>query len=696
MRPLIPIAFPIRRMAFLRTVLILAIALSLQGCAAYYNTFFNAEKAYKQALKMRAERQARNPEDTTVVTPEEKAKLIRAVTKSSKVLELYPNNAKYAPRAVFLIAESQRLMEDYPSAALKYSEYIRYFPKEEKIPLAKVRMAQSLYMDGKRLAAREALAEVMASDPRGEVRREALLLSARMQIDDRSGAEGLALYGQLLQEDGFTAPEARNEVNWRAAVLAFELGEWEKARKHALAAEAGVAVPMHTRFRNRKLAVLAVYRLGRYGEGLAEVRGYQKLKEYRPFRADLKVLEALGTDGQGDWPGALRHYRAAVKLGPRTAAASEAWYRIGIRVLDVENREDSARAWFDSAAAAGRGFEYGLKGAEVAEALARLAELRRMDSAHAASFRRPAKGVDTLAVRDTAAADSSARSGSSGSSGESAASDQAAAEASDSRDNGDGREAAVKPVEIPKPPSVHYASFLIAELFHFRLPKPDSARVHLNRIVADTLEDSLYSRRAFYALAWLEKNEFDNKGRADSLYRVLMVRYPATEWAKQAEINLGLPSTVQTSDDKAHRLFLTAEERRLKAEEAGAVQKPGPAIVAGYRLVSETYPQTADAAKAVFVLAFLSEQEALAQPGQAAADTAKAAYSRVRDQYPGTPYAEVAASWIEGMDRVANAGTSEGDTRESGETTEEEEEGSSGDALPRSEQIDAASEQDLY
>jgi TolA-binding protein len=530
-------------------------------------------------------------------------------------------------------------------------------------------MARALYMDGKRLAAREALEEVLSANPKGELRREALLLSARMRIDDQSGSEGLALYEQLLAEGAFPSPEGRNEVHWRAAVLAFELEEWEKARSHALAAGAGT-VPVRVQFRNQRHAILALYMLGKHKEGIAEVRALQNRREYRTYRGELKLLEARGTEGLGKWPEARRLYGETVRLGPRTAAGAEAWYRMGEHLFDRANREDSARAYFDSAAAAGRGFEYGGKAVEVAAALKRLAELRVIDSAY-------------KAPPDTVAADSSALAD--------------AGEPGESGDKGKGKAVrgktpAVKKAPVPKPESHHSTPFLIAELFHFRLPKPDSARVYLNRIVADTVEDTIYSRRAYYALAYIEENSFHDKARADSLYRAIMARYPATEWAKQAEKNLGLPATVETPDDKAHALFLQAERLRIAGENI-----PGR-VVPAHRAVSENYPSSPDAAKALFVIAFLTEQSAVAKRDSSLVDTVKAAYAVVRDKFPGTPYAAAAEARIAGIESYGDGSEQGGGSGRSGssdwegdgEDTEDESD------VPRRELLDAASEQDLY
>jgi hypothetical protein len=61
-------------------------ALAFQGCSVYYNTYFNAEKAHGQALRLRHDRLDRNPEDTVVVSPEEKAKLDRKELEGARAL----------------------------------------------------------------------------------------------------------------------------------------------------------------------------------------------------------------------------------------------------------------------------------------------------------------------------------------------------------------------------------------------------------------------------------------------------------------------------------------------------------------------------------------------------------------------------------------------------------------------------------
>jgi tetratricopeptide (TPR) repeat protein len=591
-------------------------AFFLGGCSVYYNTYFNAEKAHGQAIQLREKRLELNPEDTLVVSPEEKAKLERAIVKSSKVLELWPDNKKYAPKAVFLIAESYLLMEDYDQAALKYAEFIRYFPAHEKIPVARAHRAKALYLDGQKLNARDELAALLATNPQGEVKREALLLSARMQVDENSGAAGLALYETLLDEGAFPTPEARVEAHWQAAKLAFGLKQWEKARGHALSPEIGI-LPPRLQYRNHKLAILCLYELGRYDEGIAEVSSLLKRKQYRQVRPDLQLLQARGFEGKKDWAAANALYRKAAQTSGRTAVSAEAYYRIGLHFWTVNDREDSARVYFDSAAASGRQFEFGALGDQKSQALGRIRELRVPDT------------TGSYATRP------------------------------------------------------HYQGFTIAEIFWFDLQRADSARVHLNRIVSDTAEDSVHTRRAFYALAYLEEERGD-KARADSLYAVLMARYPGTEWAKQAEKNRGMPPTVQTIEDKAHILFLEAERRRFAGEPVAS------RVIPAYREVVTQYPASQEAGKALFVIAFLREEAAVAPPLSAVAvDSAKAAYQAVLTAYPGTIYAEKASGKLEG-EKMPDPGGGQGAPDEStGEPDDVEQK-------PVVESVDPKDEEDLY
>ena len=545
----------------------------LTGCV-YFNTFFNAEKAYAQALRMREKRIDKNPEDSILATPEEKLKLERSIAKSSKVLELFPDKKKYQPKAIFLIGESYLAMGEYAKAIQKYDELKRFYPAAEEMRVAEFHRAKSLFLNGQYPFARTALEKVIAGTDNPEFRREAMIYLAQLEVKNNSPQAALDLYERLLKEQAHS-PLARANVHFEAARLAFELGRWEQARGHAKAEEIG-KLPSRLRYRCDMLSAECLYRLGKVPEGIGELEAMLGIRLYAVFipEIDLKLAEGRFLLNQPEKAVAL--LKQVPVRAPKSALSAEAFYRLGEYYLQKLRDEKQAKAFYDSAAAAGSSFRYAILALERSQALARLSELRK------------APGQDTAADK------------------------------------------------------AHYRDFMIAELFLFRLDNLDSALVRLDRIVGDTRQDTAFSIRAAYARAFIQEEFKKSKPVSDSLYRYVLDRYPNTEYAKQAERNLGLKPTVQTDEDEAHKLFLAAEAVRFGGSNVVAEAIPA------YRKVVAGFPATREAAKAQFVIAMLFDQMIHGEEKVAGSlDSAKVAYSVLRDRYPQSPYFSIAAAKLD-------------------------------------------------
>ncbi len=545
---------------------------ALLGGCVYFNTYYNAEKAYDQAIRMHDKRFDKNPEDSILVTPDEKLKLDRAITKASKVLELYPDEKKYQPKSLFLIGESYLAMGEYSKAILKYEELQRFYPQAEENRIAEFHRAKCLFLNGQYPFARTALEKVLATDPDAKVHAEALVYLAQLEVKSNSPAAALDLYEKLLKEQAHS-PEAKAHVHYEAAKLAFELKQWERARGHARADEIRY-LPTQLRYRCDMLAAECLYRLTRVPEGIRELEsmlGNRLYVAYDP-EIDLKLAEGYFLIGKADK--AVEFLQRVPTLAPKTAYSAEAFFRLGEHQLRDFKNEKGAKVFFDSAAAAGIQFEYGALAADRSAALSRLVEYRTS--------------------KDTSAT------------------------------------------------PTHYREFMIAELFLFRLDNVDSALGHLDRIVKDPRQDSSLSMRAAYARAFIQEEFKHAKPTGDSLYQYVLEKYPHTEYAKQAERNLGLKPTVQTDEDEAHKLFLEAEALRF-----GGGDLLG-AVIPAYAKVVATYGKTHEAAKAQFAIAMIYDELASGEEKVAGSrDSAIEAYSTVREQYPQTPYSMVAAGKLD-------------------------------------------------
>jgi tetratricopeptide (TPR) repeat protein len=275
----------------LSRLLLLTLAGSLTGCV-YFNTFYNAQKAYDDATRLREKRLGKNPEDTLLVAADEKVKLERSIAKSSKVLELYPDKKKYQPKSLFLIGESYLLLGEYSKAITKYEELARYYPDAREMPTAEFHRAKCLFLGGQYLAARPALEKVMNGSPEPDYRSEAMALLAKLELAGSSPAAALELYEKLLRDHART-PEARGMAHFEAGKLAFDLKQWERARGHATDKNTK-SLPTKLRYRCETLAALCLYRMGRPADGIREFEAMKKNRLYFPSFPEIDLQLAQG------------------------------------------------------------------------------------------------------------------------------------------------------------------------------------------------------------------------------------------------------------------------------------------------------------------------------------------------------------------------------------------------------------------
>ncbi len=540
----------------------LAMALLGSGCV-YFNTYYNAQKAYNDAMRLHDKRMAKNPEDTLLVSPDEKIKLDRCITKSSMILELYQDKPKYLPKALFLIGESYLAMGENAKAIEKYEELEHYYPQAPQIPIAESHRARCLFLNGQYPAAQVALEAIIAGNSDPEIKAEAMIYLAQLNVKSNGSDAALDLYEKLLKEQTRT-PLARANVHLEAAKLAFTLKEWERARAHALAPEMK-ELPTKLKYRADMLAAECLYRMGKPDDGLKALDRIAHNRLYGTYLPEIQLKLAEGYFLVNKPGKAIELLNGITKIAPKSAYSAEAFYRLGEHQLRVLKDEKQAKIFYDSAAAAGMQFEYGALAAERSSALGKLVEFR--------------KSPDTTASQ------------------------------------------------------THYRDFMMAELFLFRVDDMDSAVKHLDRIIHDPRQDSIHSLRAAYARAFIEEEFRHSKTTGDSMYRYVMEKYPRTEYAKQAERNLGLKPTVQTDEDLAHQGFLAAEALRFGG---GDLMH---SVIPAYGQVVKDYPQTHDAAKAQFTMAMLYEGLFQGEEKVAGAkDSAIAAFTKIREDYSRTSY----------------------------------------------------------
>lgn len=167
--------------------------------------------------------------------------------------------------------------------------------------------------------------------------------------------------------------------------------------------------------------------------------------------------------------------------------------------------------------------------------------------------------------------------------------------------------------------------YKIAELFKYEFDIPDSAYYHYLELCKDSSADSEFILRSMSAAAFVARDELMDTVKSDSLFKLLIFRFPATELAKDAQKQLGVKITIKTKQDSAYEAFCKAEDLYYKKGDIkGAVQ--------AFYNVYKNYPDLPIAPKSLFVAAWLSDEQLEKNR------TAKMLYEKICEKYPDSEY----------------------------------------------------------
>lgn len=180
--------------------------LLLAGCA-YYNTFYNAEEYFKAARK------ATRANQSSQVTREETQLYAKAIEKSKKVLQNYPDS-KYRDDAQFIIAQSYFYRQDYGIAEKYFEELAREFPTSpysEEVPLW---IARCLSKRGDLEMARHEAGRIIRTSRDSKNRAQAYLLMGEIALarDSLDAARGYLEQVVSTSRDGLVRAQAQYQI----------------------------------------------------------------------------------------------------------------------------------------------------------------------------------------------------------------------------------------------------------------------------------------------------------------------------------------------------------------------------------------------------------------------------------------------------------------------------------------------------
>lgn len=688
-----PIGSPLTRpssSAFFPVILLLLLVLA--GCSvgdflgAYFNTYYNAQRAFTEAeTELFAAQDPKLAEKSFLppytVPAGAKTKFTSVIEKCSKLLQYHPESA-LVDDALMMIGKSYYYQNDYPPAIRKFRELIDGQPASDLVQESRLLLANTFYRSGARDSARAAARQILAAeDPPAEARfraRAALLLAA-IELDDKNHRAALEHYAAAA---GYAdLDEDRHTAFLRAGDMHAELGEYEPAGAAYLRAgeNAGTYVAEYRAALGQARMLAA---MGRHDDALALLDRLLDDRKYTEFFAEMEFERGRIYRAAGETETAVEQFRYVDTAYVRTEFSARAAYELGQLYERVLLRYDSARAAYNRGrTVAGTNpiaAPLGIRADALNRYFTLVGEITVNDSLRAL----------ILAPPDTAATDSAAATRDSASTGTTAIDDISPPESAGA-DSGTVRDSSAPAALKPGEPSGHAAGDTSASAdTTAALPAPqnDSLAAHapagadtasvrpaaprvaipldtvMTRLAAGVSEmgalffnvlerndsssawftrlleqhpDSRHVPRALYTLAQIAAQD-SQPALADSLYRVLAHRYPGDEFGVTAARLLGHASPEDTVDAAAER-YAEAERTLEEGNHRSAIRK----LVS----IMTDFPDSPQAPKAQYAIGWIYESVAV-QP-----DSALASYRAVAERFPTSPYAAVVKPRLDAIDQ---------------------------------------------
>ena len=518
--------------------------------------------------------------DETASRPgnEERLRYDKIIEKGSRVLERFPKNKKRTAEAVFLIGESFRHKGEFEKAIVKYDEYERYFADYDSMRAVEYQRAYCLYRTQEYNLSRFALEPVVASKNHPYYFQGLNLMSL---LDEQSESPDQAIDAlEALLADTAGTPFMRGKAHFRLAGLYFAKENWDKAREHYRAKE---IEQLNVR-EKQTAAEQAAECLVNKKEYLAAADEYKLLyknEEYEKKRPEYLVRLGEIMLLAKRYPDAIIVLNKVNSEYERTIHSARSYFALGDYEQTITLDYPQAMVYYDSSFVTYSASEWARMSRERREALKRLIALRQQND-------------DDL-----------------------------------------------KKDSIPNVKNFFNAEFQIAELFLFKLSEVDSAVSRLNSVIEGD-KDSLKVMRATYARAFIYDEFKHDPDSAEVLYKEIIEKYPNTEFAKQAQVNLGMRVTAQTDEDKAKARYLQAESLWTAATEVpiDQMERVDSAYLAAFTAFDslyQEYPKTQSGIQALYMKAVYFAMNPERK------DSAVAIYRQLKNNHGSTPWGRESA-----------------------------------------------------
>lgn len=331
------------------------------GCA-YYNTFFNAQRDYAEAMNQKESSQSKTAPPHL---------LDKCIERCGKVIKFYPDS-KWLDDAILLMGKCYYEKSEYEKALTKFEELTTHFPRS---PLVQ----EALYMSGQVHLRHEKWAAAITSFERGTHVGGKLGEECALKISESHFMAGQ--FGEAVETGrsfGATYPKSRlrGEALLVVGDALFEMESFEEA------IEAYTEVlrlnPKKELFFRASLRIGDSYlRLDRVEEALEALLRLRGRVLDAKEEASLSISIAESQRALGKFGEAISTLKGVTAKVPRTEEAQEAFYKMGLIYEEDLSELEKAKEAYDKVRERGSSSEYLEKALLRSSAIGRLTSYRQ-------------------------------------------------------------------------------------------------------------------------------------------------------------------------------------------------------------------------------------------------------------------------------------------------------------------------------
>lgn len=586
-------------MKFRFIIFTLAALFMLQGCA-YFNTYYNTKKLYKEALEENKRRRDEKPTSTEI------QKYDKTIEKASKILQIH-SDSKYVDDALLMIGECFFYKQEYVKALRKFDELTTNYPKSPLAPRAELWKARTHIERQDFPAAISVLRGLLDEKKKGEVVDQAQYYLAELYFRQKDFAQAEELYDRSAKK--VADAKTRSAAFMRLGESRNQLKQFTAAAK-AFDQAAKQSTELDFKFKANLAMARALKQDQRYDLAMRKLN--QMWKEYSTHQdvAWVKYELAMCTFLKGQREDAAEQLTFVTTNYKRTEASAAAYYSLGEFYQRHRFQYEKAKENYDKVRSENARTEYAQRAQERSKAIDELLKLK--NSLKVLELQRLSlqSGTSATALAQAATAEASAKK--------------------TKNRNTSIRRYPTKALAISNDPQklagdIANHKINLAELYYYQLEMPDSA-IWQYREVVGQFSETAAAPRALYALAFVLAEQ--NAAQRDSLLTVVATQYPQTVHGTAARKRLGMPvlvdsSSITLNDDK----FSRAEKLWL------ADKNPREAL----RLYQEYLAGQTDverSSKSLYAIGWLYEHEL--HDGEQAYQT----YKQLLEKYPNSIFAK--------------------------------------------------------